>query len=186
MINPQSSNYSFRLITAFGRCSPWSLAALVARVSIRGIRLGRIIRWIISFITLATLFFILPTACVQPPIGDYYRNKGGIGDGSTDGDGGGSNTEPAPEPELADALGMTLGGWYTSLTVTMSHPLAGATIYYRAASDTTTDLSAAIDPDDPSTYTGTGNHCYSRGFFKCRRCVPHKGSCCFFGWSTLS
>ena len=38
----------------------------------------------------------------------------------------------------------------------MSHPLAGATIYYRAASDTTTDLSAAIDPEDTSTYTGTG------------------------------
>ena len=38
----------------------------------------------------------------------------------------------------------------------MSHSLTGATIYYRAASDTTTDLSVAIDPTDASTYTGTG------------------------------
>ena len=32
----------------------------------------------------------------------------------------------------------------------------GATIYYRAVSDTATDLSAAIDPNDNTTYTGTG------------------------------
>ena len=38
----------------------------------------------------------------------------------------------------------------------MSHALAGVTIYYLAASDTTTDLSVVIDPTDNTTYTGTG------------------------------
>ena len=32
----------------------------------------------------------------------------------------------------------------------------GATIYYRAVSDTTTDISTAIDPNDNTTYTATG------------------------------
>ena len=52
--------------------------------------------------------------------------------------------------------GITSGGASTSVTVTMSHSLTGVTIYYRAASDTTTDLSVFIDPTDTSTYTGTG------------------------------
>ena len=112
----------------------------------------RIIRWIISFITLATLFFILPAACVQPPIGDYYRNKGGIGDGSTDGD---DVMSPSPT-SITEAPGITSGGFSTSVSVTMSHSLTGVTFYYRAASDTTTDLSTAINPNDNTTYTGTG------------------------------
>ena len=120
------------------------------RVSIRGIRPGRIIQWIVSFIVLATLFFILPAACVQPPIGDYYRNKGGTGGGSTDGD------EVMSPTSITEAPGITSGGFSISVSVTMSHSLAGATIYYRAASDITTDLSTAINPTDTSTYTGTG------------------------------
>ena len=113
----------------------------------------RIIRWIISFITLATFFFILPAACVQPPIGDYYRNKGS-GGGSTDGD---DVMPPAPTPtSITEAPGITSGGFSTSVSVTMSHALTGVTIYYRAASDTTTDLSTAINPTDNTTYTGTG------------------------------
>ena len=59
-----------------------------------------------------------------------------------------------PSPTVAPSI--TSGGLVISVSVTMSHSLAGATIYYRAASDTTTDLSAAIDPNDNATYTGTG------------------------------
>ena len=123
ILNPQSSNYSPR----------------------------RIIRWIVSFITLATFFFILPASCVRPPIGDYYRNKGS-GGGSTDGDG----VMPPSPTSITEAPGITSGGFSISVSVTMSHSLAGATIYYRAASDTTTDLSTAINPNDNTTYTGTG------------------------------
>ena len=54
------------------------------------------------------------------------------------------------------APGITSGGISTSVTVTMSYSLTGTTIYYRAASDATTDISADIDPDDNTTYTGTG------------------------------
>ena len=62
------------------------------------------------------------------------------------------------------APGITPGGWTTSLTVAMSHSLTGVTIYYRAASDATTDLSAAIDPNDITTYTGTGTTVTPAGF----------------------
>ena len=61
------------------------------------------------------------------------------------------------------APGITAGGLYTSLAVTMTSA-PGATIYYRAASDATTDLSAAIDPDDNTTYTGTGTSVTPTGF----------------------
>ena len=60
-------------------------------------------------------------------------------------------------PPPSDALNITPGVFSTSdITVTMGESLTGATIYYRLASDTTTDLSVPIDPDDMSTYTGTG------------------------------
>ena len=58
-------------------------------------------------------------------------------------------------PPPAVAPGITSGGAYTSLIVTMTSA-QGANIYYRAASNTTTDISAAIDPDDTSTYSGIG------------------------------
>ena len=58
-------------------------------------------------------------------------------------------------PPPAVAPGITPGGAYTSVTVTMTS-MPGATIYYLAASDTTTDLSIEIDPTDMSTYSGTG------------------------------
>ena len=62
---------------------------------------------------------------------------------------------PAPPP--ADAPGITPGGFYTSVTVTITMTsMPGATIYYRAAADNTTDLSIDIDPTDNTTYTGTG------------------------------
>ena len=77
----------------------------------------------------------------------------GGGGGSTDGGGDGGTMPPPPPPAVAP--GITSGGAYTSVTVTMTS-MPGATIYYRAASDTTTDLSVAIDPTVPSTYTGTG------------------------------
>ena len=53
------------------------------------------------------------------------------------------------------APAITAGVDDTSVTVTIT-TAPGATIYYRAAFDATTDLSAAIDPDDSTTYTGTG------------------------------
>ena len=106
-------------------------------------RPGPIIRWITSFIVLAALFFILPASCDDP-------NTNG---GSTDGGGDGGTMPLAP---ITEAPGITSGGFSISVSVTMSHSLAGVTIYYRAASDTTTDLSVAINPNDNTTYTGTG------------------------------
>ena len=103
-----------------------------------------IIRWITSFIVLAALFFVLPASCDDP-------NTNGGGGGSTDGGGNGGTMPPPP----AVAPGITSGGAYTSVTVTMTS-MPGATIYYLAASDTTTDLSTAINPTNMSTYTGTG------------------------------
>ena len=86
--NQQSSNHSPPLVTAFGRCSPWSLAALVARVSIRGIRPGLIIRWITSFIVLAALFFVLPASCDDPNTnGGSTNGGGGVTADDIDGDG---------------------------------------------------------------------------------------------------
>ena len=60
-----------------------------------------------------------------------------------------------PPPPPANAPGITSGGFYTSVTVTITSG-PGAIIFYRAAADTTTDLSVAIDPNDSTTYTGTG------------------------------
>ena len=77
--------------------------------------------------------------------------------GSTNGGGnGGGDGGVMPPATITEAPGITSGGASISVSVTMSHALAGVTIYYRAASDTTTDLSVAIDPNDNTTYTGTG------------------------------
>ena len=118
-----------------------------------------IIRWITSFIVLAALFFILPASCDDPNMNGGSTNGGGSTDGGGNGGGDGDGVmPPAPPPPttITEAPGITSGGASISVSVTMSHALAGVTIYYRAASDTTTDLSDPIDPTDMSTYTGTG------------------------------
>ena len=107
-----------------------------------------IIRWITSFIVLAALFFVLPASCDDP------NTNGGSTNGGGNGGGDGGTMPPPPDP---DAPGITPGGFYTSVTVTITMTsMPGATIYYRAAADNTTDLSALIDPDDNTTYTGIG------------------------------
>ena len=88
--------------------------------------------------------------------------SGGDGGGSMDGGGNGGGGDSGngggdmPPPPITEVPGITSGEVVISVSVTMSHSLAGATIYYRAASDTTTDLSVAIDPNDNTTYTGMG------------------------------
>ena len=77
------------------------------------------------------------------------------GGGSTDGGGNGGGDGGTMPPPPAVAPGITPGGAYTSVTVTITST-PGAIIFYRAASDTTTDLSVTIDPNDYTTFTGTG------------------------------